>query len=300
MRAYHVAEASGMIKLDAMENPYAWPEELKRQWLSAVRDVAINRYPDPGAAALKEQLRSVMNLPAGAGILLGNGSDELIQLLTLAVAQSGRTCLSVEPGFVMYRQIALTLNMDYHAVALSQDDFMLDGDAMLAAIASHHPALIFIAYPNNPTGNLFNRQTLIEIIRHAPGLVVIDEAYHAFARESFVPHIVEFENLLVMRTLSKEGLAGIRLGYLLGQMPGSMNWKKSGCLIMSIHLLKPQQRLCFRITGYWRNRPGVFVTAGKDYSRTSAACRTSQPGRVPPILSCSGRIPDPLMRSFWG
>ena len=119
----------------------------------------------------------------------------------------------------MYRQIAQLLNVGYCSVPLLQPDFALDRAPMLEAIKKYQPVLIFIAWPNNPTGNLFDKQVLFEVIMRAPGLVVIDEAYHAFSEQSFLPDLSEFENLLVMRTLSKSGLAGIRLGYLLGPAP---------------------------------------------------------------------------------
>lgn len=205
-----------MIKLDAMENPYAWPAELKTAWHAALDAVALNRYPDPEASRLKEGLRKRMAVPASAGIMLGNGSDELIQILAIAVAGDDRCLLAPEPGFVMYRQMAQVLNMDFCSVSLRASDFGLDLPAMQAAMAKHRPALIFLAYPNNPTGNLFDRGDLLAVIRCAPGLVIVDEAYHAFSGESCMNLLDEFDNLLVMRTLSKSGLAGIRLGYVLG------------------------------------------------------------------------------------
>ena len=205
-----------MIKLDAMENPYAWPEELKTEWHAALDAIALNRYPDPEASKLKVSLRKVMAVPNEAEIMLGNGSDELIQILAIALAGIDRHFLAPEPGFVMYRQIAQALNTGFCGVPLDPADYTLDLPAILAAIEKHQPVLIFIAFPNNPTGNLFDREVLLEAIRHAPGLVVIDEAYHAFSGQSFVPYLGEFENLLVIRTFSKSGLAGIRLGYLLG------------------------------------------------------------------------------------
>lgn len=216
LSAYHVPPATGMIKLDAMENPYAWPEELKAEWHAVLDAIALNRYPDPEASQLKDSLRKVMVVPAEAEIMLGNGSDELIQILAMAMAGPGRHFLAPEPGFVMYRQITQALNAGFCGVPLKPTDFSLDEAAMLAAIEKYQPALIFIAFPNNPTGNLFERKALLEVIRRTPGLVIIDEAYHAFSGQSFLPDIGEFENLLIMRTLSKSGLAGIRLGYLLG------------------------------------------------------------------------------------
>jgi histidinol-phosphate aminotransferase len=218
LQAYPVADAQGLIKLDAMENPYSWPDELITEWLATLRDTPLNRYPDSQARALVQQMRASLELPAEVELLLGNGSDELIQLLalTLAGAQGERrVVLAPEPSFVMYRMVATFTGLDYVGVPL-RSDFSLDTAAMLHAIRTHRPALVFIAYPNNPTGNLFDTGALREIIAATPGLVVVDEAYGAFAEVSFINALAEYDNLLLMRTLSKLGLAGLRLGYVLG------------------------------------------------------------------------------------
>ena len=215
LHAYHVPDSSGCIKLDAMENPYLLPAELRGEVAEAVASAAINRYPDPGAASLKEKIRCLTGLPQGMDVLLGNGSDELIQLLAMAVNKPGATLLSVEPSFVMYKMIAIFTGMRYAGVPLSTD-FSLDLPATLAAIKREQPALVFLAYPNNPTGNLFSADAVTQIIEAAPGLVVVDEAYYAFASNSFIPQLARYPNLLVMRTFSKLGMAGLRLGFLAG------------------------------------------------------------------------------------
>lgn len=218
LAAYPVADARGLIKLDAMENPYPWPGELVEDWLAVLRDVALNRYPDPRATVLRERLGATLGLPAGVELLLGNGSDELIQLLALTLAGSNgarRVLLAPEPGFVMYRMVATFTGMDYVGVPLTAD-FALDEAAMREAIDKHRPVLVFIAYPNNPTGNLFDAAAIRRLIAATPGLVVVDEAYSAFAEDSLIDRLTEYDNLLVMRTLSKLGLAGLRLGYLIG------------------------------------------------------------------------------------
>jgi len=215
-RAYHVPDAEGLIKLDAMENPYLLPVELQEEILQVIMGVEINRYPDPDASDLKQSLREAMDIPESMEIMLGNGSDELIQIIALAVAHSGKTILAPEPGFVMYKVVADTVGAKYIGVDLNRDDFSLDSEAMLSAIERHQPAVVFLAYPNNPTGNLFDEETINQIIHAAPGLVVVDEAYSAFSEKSFMQRLGEFDNLLVMRTLSKSGLAGLRLGILTG------------------------------------------------------------------------------------
>jgi len=214
--AYHVPDANGLIKLDAMENPYLLPDELREKMLEVISGAEINRYPDPDASNLKQGLREVMDIPDSMAIMLGNGSDELIQIIALAVAHSGKAILTPQPGFVMYKIIADTVGAGFIGVDLKRDDFSLDSKSMLSAINHYQPAIVFLAYPNNPTGNLFDEDSIIEIINTAPGLVVLDEAYSAFSEKSFMQRLGEFDNLLVMRTLSKSGLAGLRLGILVG------------------------------------------------------------------------------------
>ena len=218
LSAYHVADAEGLVKLDAMENPYHWPESLREEWLRLLGEAEINRYPHPQAPAVKEALRHAMGIPAQLPLVLGNGSDELIQMIAMTVGGAERTILSVEPSFVMYRMIATFLGMRYHGVPLKAD-FSLDLSALLAAVEQEQPAVIFLAYPNNPTGNLFAEEALLQVIEAAPGLVVIDEAYAPFTDVSFLPRLGQYDNLLVMRTVSKMGLAGLRLGLLAGPAP---------------------------------------------------------------------------------
>ncbi|MHB8347857.1 MAG: histidinol-phosphate transaminase [Acidiferrobacterales bacterium] len=215
LRAYHVPDATGLVKLDAMENPYVWPEPLKRQWLERLHDVAINRYPDPSSRALRDRLRESLGLPARLELLLGNGSDELIQLILMGVARPGACVVAPVPTFVMYEMIAKFLGLEFVGVPLAED-FALDLSAMKTAICVHRPAVVFLAYPNNPTGNLFDDSAMDAILQAAPGLVVVDEAYNAFALRSYMDQLGRYDNLLVLRTLSKQGLAGLRLGMLAG------------------------------------------------------------------------------------
>ena len=219
MSAYRIADLpEGFIKLDAMESPYhpfARFPELSNEWLRLIDQAPIHLYPNPAASGLQETLRKAFNIPESAAIALGNGSDELIQFMTLLVAQSGATMLAVEPSFVMYRHNAELYGMNYVGVPLNED-FTLDLPAVLSAIDKHQPALIFIAYPNNPTGVCFRREEVEAIIRAARGIVVVDEAYGAFSRDSFLPQAGSIENLVVMRTISKIGFAGLRIGYAAG------------------------------------------------------------------------------------
>ena len=214
--AYQVPDPAGMIKLDAMENPYTWPEPLREAWTRLLRGIHVNRYPDPHAHGLAQALRAAMGIPEAMGLLLGNGSDEIIQMLAMTVGGPDRTLLSVEPGFVMYRLIAGFTGMDYEGVPLRAVDFSLDVETLVDVIHRARPAVVFLAVPNNPTGNCFASADIVRLIGSAPGLVVIDEAYAPFTDTSFLGRLGEFDNLLVMRTLSKMGLAGLRLGLLAG------------------------------------------------------------------------------------
>ncbi|WP_150046188.1 MULTISPECIES: histidinol-phosphate transaminase [Methylomonas] len=215
MSAYHVADASRYIKLDAMENPYTWPEEVQQAWWDELKACPINRYPDPEARFLAETLRDSNQIPGCADILLGNGSDEIIQILLMALPSTA-SVMAPEPGFVMYKQIARSLGLRYCGVPLMAESFALDMPAMLEAIRNEQPAVIFLAYPNNPTGNLFDAEAMEELLRVSTGLVVVDEAYAPFADASFIGLLPRYKNLLVMRTLSKLGLAGLRLGFMAG------------------------------------------------------------------------------------
>lgn len=217
---YNVEEPGDLVKLDAMENPYSIPAELRERWNDVLINVEPNRYPDTAASELKRSLLESHQLRPGVFVTLGNGSDELIHLLCLAFARGqGVSVLCPEPTFVVYRITAETLGMDYIGVPLNASDFHLDLDAMLAAIDRHQPAIVFIASPNNPTANRLDEGTLEAICERTPGLVVLDEAYYRFVGHSRVAETSAIENLVVLQTLSKIGLAGLRVGALFGAEP---------------------------------------------------------------------------------
>jgi len=216
---YHVPESSGFIKLDAMENPYQLPLHLRAELGRRLADAVLNRYPVPSYTSLKHKICARLGVPAGYDVVLGNGSDELISMIAAATATTGSgaraTIMAPVPAFVMFARTAMLAGADFVGVPLAAD-LSLDKGAMLAAIVKHRPAVTFIAYPNNPTGNLFDAADIVEIIEAVgeTGIVVVDEAYSPFARASFMHRLPEFENMIVMRTVSKMGLAGIRLGYM--------------------------------------------------------------------------------------
>jgi histidinol-phosphate aminotransferase len=216
LSAYKVASSDGFVKLDAMENPYQWSDQLNQQWCEYLSHAAINRYPDPDPEPLKNSLQHQFG-PTHKDIqfLLGNGSDELIQLLVLAIARPHASVLTVSPSFSMYQIISEMLGVPCHSIALDENH-ELDLAMMLAAIEQHDPALLFLAYPNNPTGNLWSRADVEKIIQTSQGIVVIDEAYGPFASDSFVDDLKQYPHVLLLRTASKLGLAGLRFGWLAG------------------------------------------------------------------------------------
>ena len=215
MHAYAIQDSRGMVKLDAMENPHRLPPALQKELGERLAAVALNRYPGERIEDLKAALAKHAQLPAGFGLMLGNGSDELISLLALACDVPGATILAPLPGFVMYAMSAQLQGLKFVSVDLTPD-FELDEKAMLDAIALHQPAIVYLAYPNNPTANLWNDATIAKIVEAAPGFVVIDEAYQPFASRNYLERVTKHEHVLLMRTLSKFGLAGVRIGYMMG------------------------------------------------------------------------------------
>ncbi|WP_371133145.1 histidinol-phosphate transaminase [Hydrogenophaga sp.] len=222
MHAYAIQDSAGMVKLDAMENPFSLSPELQAQLGARLGAVAINRYPGGRIDDLKQALARYVDLPDDYGLMLGNGSDELISLLAMACDVPGASILAPMPGFVMYAMGAQLQGLAFHGVPLTAD-FELDEAAMLAAMREHQPAITYIAYPNNPTANLWDAGVIRRLVAEAAtfgGLVVMDEAYQPFSSKTWLDEIradpVANANVLLMRTLSKFGLAGVRLGYMLG------------------------------------------------------------------------------------
>jgi len=215
---YAIQPSAGMVKLDAMENPYPLPPELQRELGERLGRAAINRYPVHSTVALVAALARHVDLPEGCRLMLGNGSDELIDLLSVACNVPGASMLVPLPGFVMYEISAKLRGLRFVGVPLTSN-FDLDTPAMLAAIETHRPALTYIAYPNNPTANLYSEEAVeavVQAVGRQQGLVVMDEAYQPFSSRSWMQRMAQQPHVLVMRTLSKFGLAGVRLGYLCG------------------------------------------------------------------------------------
>ena len=218
MHAYAIQDSVGMVKLDAMENPHRLNADLQKALGERLGALALNRYPGERVNELRHALAAYAGMPEGFDIMLGNGSDELISLLAMSCDVPGASVLSPLPGFVMYAMSAQLQGLAFHGVPLTAD-FELDEAAMLAAIHQHKPSIVYLAYPNNPTGNLWNDATIEKIVLAQGaqgGLVVMDEAYQPFASRSYIDRITRHSHVLLMRTLSKFGLAGVRLGYMIG------------------------------------------------------------------------------------
>ncbi len=222
MHAYAIQDSTGLVKLDAMENPFRLPEALQRELGERLGRVAINRYPVGCVADVIAALSAYVELPADCKLMLGNGSDELISLLAMACDLPGAKILAPLPGFVMYAMSAKLQGLEFIGVPTTAT-FELDEAAMLAAIETHRPAITYLAYPNNPTANLFDAgavERIVAAVGRQDGLVVMDEAYQPFSSRTWMGQVAQHEkaheHVLVMRTLSKFGLAGVRLGYMVG------------------------------------------------------------------------------------
>ncbi|QTN27694.1 histidinol-phosphate transaminase [Rhodoferax sp. AJA081-3] len=232
MHAYAIQDSVGMVKLDAMENPHRLPAALQEALGKRLGALALNRYPDGRVNDLRRALAAYAQMPEGFDIMLGNGSDELISLLAMAcdvptdpVTGKRPVILAPLPGFVMYAMSAALQGLDFVGVPLTAD-FELDEAAMLAAIAQHQPAIVYLAYPNNPTANLWNAESMARVIAATGavgGLVVLDEAYQPFSSRTYLDTIrsnpAAHAHVLLMRTMSKFGLAGVRIGYMVGPKP---------------------------------------------------------------------------------
>ncbi|HEU4459319.1 MAG TPA: histidinol-phosphate transaminase [Methylibium sp.] len=219
LHAYAVQPSAGFVKLDTMENPHRLPEPLQRALGERLGRVAINRYPAERGDDLRAALARQAGLPAGCELMLGNGSDELISMLALAGAVPGAAVMAPVPGFVMYAMSAALQGLRFVGVPLAAD-FELDRAAMLAAIERERPTLLYLAYPNNPTANLWDDAAIdacIEAMADIGGLVVMDEAYQPFAARDSMGRLQRHPHVLLMRTMSKFGLAGVRIGYLMGR-----------------------------------------------------------------------------------
>jgi len=213
-KAYGVENAACPVKLDANENPLVMSEDLRERFAARLASVPLNRYPEAGSPALVARFARAFGVGRDQ-VIIGNGSDELIQILCTAVARPGAEAMIPVPTFAMYRISAQNAGLKVAAVPLD-GEFDLDLAAMRERIAAHPPALTFLAWPNNPTANCFRRERIEAILGDWPGIVVVDEAYFHFSGQTFLPSLGRYENLVILRTLSKVGFAAMRIGMLIG------------------------------------------------------------------------------------
>jgi histidinol-phosphate aminotransferase len=206
LSAYEAKDIPCKVKLDANESPYGFKDALK-----VVKSINTNRYPDPAAKELKKLVSMELRLRT-ENIMHGNGSDELIYYL---ITTFGGPVLYPIPTFSMYGIISQALGEKRIAIPLDKE-FDLELEKILKAIKKEKPKLIFLSSPNNPTGNCFSSDRILKIIEVSNGIVVVDEAYQPFASDKgFMPMLKDYKNLVIMRTLSKIGLAGLRVGFLI-------------------------------------------------------------------------------------
>jgi len=277
MHSYAVQPSAGLVKLDAMENPFRLPEHLQRALGERLGRVAINRYPAAGVVELIAALSAYAALPAGCKLMLGNGSDELISLLALACDVPGATILAPLPGFVMYEMSARLQGLKFVGVPTTAT-FELNEPAMLAAIAEHRPAITYIAYPNNPTANLFDAavvERIVAAVAEQGGLVVFDEAYQPFSSATWMGRVAQHDHVLVMRTLSKFGLAGVRLGYMVG----------AAALIDEIDKVRPP----YNVSALNAEAALFALEHADEYAAQAALLRTER-GRLQAALQVIGPV----------
>ncbi len=209
LAAYHVDETPVRVKLDAMENPFPLPDEVRREVAEAVRNAPVNLYPDPSAKELRRSIATMWGMDPER-MLLGNGSDELIQALILAF---GGPVLFPAPTFAMYELTSKALSERTIAVPLEKD-FSLDTDRLVRKAKQARAKLVFLASPNNPTGNRFSDDAVRKVLKSLSSAVVVDEAYYSFSGRTWLPELGKHPNLIILRTLSKIGFAGLRIGAL--------------------------------------------------------------------------------------
>ena len=211
---YRADFTSCHVKLDANENPFAIPPFLKENLFEEMKKVSLNRYPEPGALLIRKRFAEHYGVNEDM-IMIGNGSDELIQILCSAFVDSSSSVMLPAPTFVMYKIIALNTGHVVEEVPLDAS-FDLEQGTMLERVSAISPVLIFLSFPNSPTGNCFDEGIVQAIIEASAGIVVVDEAYGSFSGKTLLPLLKQYDNVVILKTLSKVGLAAMRIGFLIG------------------------------------------------------------------------------------
>jgi len=219
LEGYSVAVPPHTIKLNQNESPYDLPDAIKEAFLERLRSSTWSRYPSQVPEELHAELRKALKLPPGIDILVGNGSNELIQALLMATVERGTDVVVPVPTFALYRLIATVLGATVVDVPLNED-LTFDTERILEAATRSSAKVVVLCRPNNPTGTVIPLDGIVRLARQTNALGVVDEAYHDFADDNVLPLLFDHENLVILRTFSKAlRAAGLRIGYLLGHAP---------------------------------------------------------------------------------
>lgn len=200
------------VRLNLMESPFTIPDELQNIIKEKLCFSDINRYPDPECTSLTEKILSSFSIYNGE-ILLGNGLMELIQLICWAFSKPGEYVMIPSPSFFIFRRYIRQAHMQIIEAPLTEN-FNLAIKKCLEVIKHYSPRIIFIDYPNNPTGNLFDISDILLILSTSDGIVVVDEAYFPHSNATLMSYLNKYENLIILRSFSKMGFAALRLGFI--------------------------------------------------------------------------------------
>ncbi|WP_041781054.1 histidinol-phosphate transaminase [Allocoleopsis franciscana] len=196
-----------VIKLNTNENPYP-PSPAALQVLRELEGELLRRYPDPMAGAFREAASQVLGVPAD-WILVGNGSDDLLTMIIRACSEPGQRVVYPMPTYVLYRTLTQIQGAEFVEVPY-QENYTLPVESLIEA----QGAVTFVASPNSPSGTVASVEQLEKLAAHLSGVLVIDEAYVDFAETNALEVVKKYDNVIILRTLSKGySLAGLRLGF---------------------------------------------------------------------------------------
>ncbi len=275
LKAYDAKEIACRIKLDANESPYGFAAAA-----GSITGVRTNRYPDPEAGAIRRLLARDLGVNT-ENILFGNGSDELIYYL---ITTFGGPVSYPVPTFSMYGIISQALGEKKIEVPLDKE-FDLDMEGFLKAVRKEKPKLIFLSSPNNPTGNCFSTERILKIIEASRGIVIVDEAYQPFSSETgMLPLLKDYRNLVIMRTLSKVGLAALRLGFMLADPE----------IIREVNKV----RLPFNLNSFSQAVAAAALKMKKEFRTSIKAIVTERERLLEEMIKTEGVTPFPSEANF--